>query len=800
MSKPKLTIMLVALSLIAGCASLDDDSRLALDRARTLFEKDPDACLEQTTLVLNGHPHHADARRMAALSLESVEQFHRAAREWAFIIDARPSEQRVLEAHRAIVRISRHTLGDLPHLVRKPPRGEERERILMTFASCDALLEADPSSWEARFTKACCMYRLGLYHRARPFATELVQERPTSEGARYLLVLIKEQQIGLHERALETLADLIRGDDENFRRQAASHVIHLLEDPTLADASRNNLRGHLLRFARAGDNVPEDIAAWLERYEALAVEERRQLRRGRLIAAVDRARTAGRWNEAWTRLQSSEEMDSEVDVLRKQVAGDWATELLDAGEHALARERLTEARNIVEELAPLLPHLGDVQRSDSEQYVTRVESAELTIGIASKLAEAEKFIRLLRAEPARQILDKLPEQLPDELQSEARALLGEALALQGEHAEALALLDSVEFSEPRQRRVYGILLAEANRADEARTVLENLPYGYLAADALAALLQALEQQRSWDELLGRLLTVPRPLSPELRELRARACTAQGNILLRRRLPDAALKLIVSHTDPDERSQAPVFPVFLEALIATNQVFDAKEAVNSALPEVLGALSTELSTLVADRVAPHVEEAERFGLLQHLRDALPEEKSAQVYALWPRFGSYLPEPGAYIARYRATTTTEHGADLAPTYVEQTLDWAAPGYRVNTPNAPTEEWTESNGIWVRITQKGEMRIPVRVGAEENQRPRIEYEVDGTPWVAELVESGRQVTVDSTVYHGCLRVKLYPKTDGKESIFLDLAPLRGEVRREVFGAGKLQFTRELIEWRQR
>ncbi|MEM7165973.1 MAG: hypothetical protein AAF581_10935 [Planctomycetota bacterium] len=800
MSRAYPSLLLIVLVSLSGCASLDEHSLQALERARALIHEDPNACLEQATIVLNEHPHHADARRLAALALEDLEKYHRAAREWAFIVDARPSAQRVLEAHRGIVRVSRWTLGDLPHIVRKPPRGEERSRILVAFAACDAILEADPLDWEARFTKACCMYRLGLYHRARPFATTLVQERPQSEGARYLLVLIKEQQIGIHERALETLADVIRSNDADFQRQASNHVIYLLEDSTLPESARNNLRGHLLRFARAGDEVPEEVAAWLERYEALAVEERRQLRRERLLAAVERDRQALNWDAAWTRLRESEELDTEVDALRRAVAIDWATELIENGEHALARERLTEARNLAEQLTPLLAHLPDNLRGDSEQLATRVTEAELTVGIATKLAEADKYIRLQRATPARQILDKLPENLPEALAIEARALTGEALALQGENAEALTILDSVELSEPRQRRVYGILLAEAQRADEARAVLEALPYGYLAADALTALLHALETQRSWDDLLARLLTVPRPLSGELRELRRRACTAQAKILLRRRLPDAALKLIFSHTEVDERGVAPIFPVFLESLIATEQLGDARDAVNGASPSVLSALSTELSTLVADRVAPHVAESERFGLLQHLRNSLPEEKAAQIYALWPRFGNYLPSPGSYIARYRATATTEHGKNLEPTYVEQILTWSAPGYSVSTANATAEEWTETDGVWVRSTQKGEMRIPVRIGPEDAPYPRIEYDIDGAAWIAELVESGNRVAVDTQEYHGCLRVRLTPKDGGDEAIFLDLAPLRGEVRRQVFGAGKLQFTRELIEFKTR
>ena len=47
----------------------------------------------------------------------------------------------------------------------------------------------------------------------------------------------------------------------------------------------------------------------------------------------------------------------------------------------------------------------------------------------------------------------------------------------------------------------------------------------------------------------------------------------------------------------------------------------------------------------------------------------------------------------------------------------------------------------------------------------------------------------------YRGCLRVRLVPNGEIEESIYLDLAPEMGEIRREVYRDGSLQFVRELV-----
>ena len=126
----------------------------------------------------------------------------------------------------------------------------------------------------------------------------------------------------------------------------------------------------------------------------------------------------------------------------------------------------------------------------------------------------------------------------------------------------------------------------------------------------------------------------------------------------------------------------------------------------------------------------------------------------------------------------------------------MTWDNDRFVVTGKSTPEERWWVENDTWHRETGVGEMLIPVRSSSAEIAEPQ-EYEIGNTRWTAEVVETGTRVRIDERSYAGCLRVRLVPNGETKESIYLDLAPRIGEVRREVFRDGSLQFVKELVRF---
>lgn len=793
--------LLMPLLILLGCASLDDTSRLALDNAEALLESEPERSLRQALSVLESYPDNIEAHRLAAIALENLQRYDDATQEWEYLIsqEDRLETESFLEAHAGVIRNVVAQLGDLPHRVAEPPQGALRARIVKAFNSCDTILEYEPADRFAQYSKAALLYRMGLPHRARPILTEIVGSEPNNAAARFVLNLVREQQIGVHDRAIREFCSLVRCDDPDIQRQAAQHLIYLLDDPKLDEGTKDNISGNLLRFANNPKGVPTEVLAWSQRYSELSshrIEERRQ---SRVLQEIEAAQELRDWERGWRLLTELSGNDPELKRRRVRFAELWCQELLSASEQLLERGQVQEAKQRAEMIAKLpTDHFPESLKGRIHGFTSKLDTALAANALQATIEQVHAAIAKRDGAKALTLLEGIESaKAPRELRGRLDTLRAEALYLTGDKNTALQLLDAQEeLEDPRHQRIYGILLTDARRSEEAQQVLESLPYGHLTGKALESLLMSLEQQKKWEEILGRLLSI-HPLPEQYRVIRRNACYEAANIRLRRKDPRGALQVLDTYLDETEMTRPPVHEIYLGGLLATSQTDRASEIIETFGIDNLLPLSTDLMDQIAQKIAPDLPGQQRFRLLSTLEAQEDGITGDLLDNLWAEFGHYLPKPGSYSIRYRSVQMGS-GTNQEPTYLTQTLRWERNEFVVAGEKAPKERWREKSGVWMRQTSLGEMRIPVRAVGSPPHAP-LSYRMQNTDWTAEIVETNNLVSIDGQNYRGCIRVRLVPDGETEESIYLDLAPRIGEIRREVYSAGELQFVRELISFNQ-
>ncbi|MGE3163463.1 MAG: hypothetical protein AB7O52_01005 [Planctomycetota bacterium] len=789
-------VILVVLLASVGCSSLDSASRDAMRRARTIVQNEPAAALAEAQSVLQRHPSHVGARRLAALALEGLGQMDAASREWELVLANDDSDEDDLwAAHLGRLRTLDSMLGPIPDQVtaisaQAPP-------LLPALASCDALLMRKSHSRELRIKRGELLYRLGRHLEGAEQFDSLLRDDPNDPLVGYLRALITEHQRGIDDLAIRRFCDLANCDDESIRTLAAAHLIFLVDESDLDDITRDNVRGNLVRMARTEESSPR-IRSWVlenERRSAANWSERQIARQIRDVAA---AREHGQWDHAWSLLQALPPELPTVALERRAVATAWVSALVETGVGLLAQGNTAGARESADQLLritgeSLPPELVEQVRAFTEDLAM----TEARSRLASELTQVEQALEKQDARAALTLLDGIDDVtgIPTALGRQIREMRAEALFLAQQPAESLSLLDGLRpLTQPRLQRIHGILLARAGRSDEALTVLEGLPLGHLAGSALEAYLQALEQQKNWDAILARMLILD-PVPDEFRAIRRRACFEAANIRLRRRNPQAALDLLSAHLDGNELGLPPVHEVYLQCLLKTGQIEQIYELIQLQGVDRVPQVSFGLATDIASKVAPLFADADAFVLLKNLETNNPGSATEQLMPLWARFGSYLPAPGNYSRSYRVTEMDSQGRTQDTRTIEQSLHWSSGGFEVTEQNLPgSERWEVRDDVWVRKTRRGEERIPTRVAGPPPYAP-LTYKLGDGDWSAEVIETNANVTIESKRYSGCIRVRLTSSLLPQEVTLLTLAPEVGEVKREIQQLGTTSLVRELL-----
>lgn len=789
--------LLWLLATIVGCSALDHSGRDAMKAARRTVVESPELALSHVERVLERYPDHVPAKRLAATALENLGRLEDSSREWARVLANDDSGRKDLWiAHLGQLRTLGTLIGEIPNEIEIDSK--QAPTLGTALESCEALLTRKPENRELRVKRGELLYRLGRQEESAAQLDDVLKDFPSDPLVTYLRTLVTEHQKGLDDVTIRQFCELANADDDRVRGLASKHLIFLIEVANIDGVTRDNVRGSLIRMARS-ENCGPEIRAWVKDNESATAANMSDRQVARQIRDVVAARELGHWAHAWNILKSLPEADSTVAEERILVATGWGNSVVEKGGDLLSQGNLAGARGSVDELAAIagVPVADDL-RQRIQSFSNDVAQAEARSRIARELRQVEEALRLQDAETALGMLDAIDELggQTGVLERQIREMRAEAWYLANEPMEALTILDRLRpVTTPRLQRIHGILLARAGRSDEALVVLDGLPLGHLVGTALEAYFHALEQQKDWDAILARMLTLGPVVPDEYRTIRRLACFEAAQIRLRRRNPEAALELLNAHLDGNELGLPPVHEVYLQCLLKTGQIEQIYELIQLQGVDRLAPVSFGLASDIATQVAPLFSDADAFRLLRTLDANTPGSATEQLMPLWSRFGSYLPRPGDYRVSYRVTDMNSQGRVVETRSVEQQLRSTNGGFDVTEQNLPgSVRWEVRDNLWIRKTSRGEERIPVRVSGPPPYEP-INYKLGDADWTAEVIETNGRVTIDNKTYAGCLRVRLTNSTTPQEVTLLTLAPDLGEIRREVQQLGVTSYVRELV-----
>lgn len=791
-------VCLMILILLAGCAGMDPASRHSLDTARSAVDSDVTLALREARAVLERHPENLEARALAARALSSLDRYVESAHEWTFVVENDDaSYEDLITSHRGRLNTLKMLLGPPPHEPDANRSPTDRDWMRAGLESCEFIIDEEGADEATRLAQADLLYRLGMSHKAQPILSEVLQDSPQQELAQYLQTLVQEQQSGVDEVTIRSHCRLVRAQDAEVRRLAATHLIYLLDGQERPELVKDNIRGNLLRFARedAGE-VPVEIAQWAREHQEIAADKIDSRRLARQLSEIDGAEKRREWNRGWRLLGQLPASDAQVQARRRSFIDAWCLELVQVGEQLIEQGDLEGARKQADTLAQLpRGELPDASSTLAQEFEGRLKTAETRSSLSGDLKRIEEALQRRDFTEAFAILETMSDTgLPTELKRQILAFRAEALYQSGDHKSALQILDELQDpSTPRHQRIYGILLAKMGRGEEAQSILENLPLGHLAGDALSAYFEALRQQKNWDAILARMLAM-RPLPEEYRPVRRDACFEAASIRLRRRNPRGALKMLETHLPGDELGMAPVHEVYLQSVLAVGQVESAQELIQLQGVDALPPVSDRLARKLAEEVAPLFPESESFQLLKNLESNSPGTVRDQLMALWSRFGDYFPKPGNYTAQVRSYDVDGDGGPAEAKSFTQNMNWIDGGFEVKCDDMPNERWTISDGIWTQITPGGDRRIPVRVTGPPPYEPTT-FIQGSQQWTAEIMETNARVEINSVEYLGCLRIRLTPGDSSGHSTILTIAPEVGEIRREELTDRRVRFIREIV-----
>lgn len=781
-------IATIACVFLAGCAGADRATEERIETAKQCLANDPEAALRELEPVFEDHPSHIRARRLRAVALERAGRPEEAIEAWAFVIHARgkQSDRMRLEAHNQFARLVLERLGELPDCVTTPPEGEERELIVAAQTSLTTILESDPHHRFALLGKANTQYRLGLAERALPLVDQRLTDAPDDEEASFLRGLLLEQMAPSDPQARATFFQLSQSRTPAIRAAVASHLLHLWNEGDMAQEPRDNIRGVLLRMLRDGEFVPEVLRAW---EETLGRQEQEQLESRRLaveLAEVEGLVAAGDFHQAWWILAGLPAEHAVVVAKRREVAEAWARGLLESGGRQLAARRLDEARATREAMAAIPPEaIPPTLAREMQRFRDELIAVDRTLQLKLGLGRAEDAMRRRQPQEALSHLEGLELIASGEQRDQLFLIRAHALLAWGDRKGALLAFDEVSrLKEISDKREYALLLVEAGRAEEATEFLDLLPLGAMRGEVLDALIASLEKQGKWESILSRLADLS-PLPKRLVPVRRKACVEACDRWLRIGNPERAMRVLKSYAEAADLEQPPLIGIYLQAAIRTGDTAASKRLLLESDASTFAALPEDIVLEGLERLGGSLGDAERYGLLQRLERGGGDEVEARLAQLAPRFGRYLPVPGSYRVNYRITTPLTEGDGEETRTIALAWTWDGDRFQVEGDGFPAETWWIEDSVWHRETPDGEILIPVRVQGG-GPMPRTTFPLRGLDAGAEIVEAGTRVAVGDEVFDGCLRVRLNTGGANGEQIFLDLAPSRGEIRREVVRGG--------------
>lgn len=785
-------LAIIGCLLLAGCSGIDRSAQERIDSAKKLLSTSPEQALAQLAPVLDQYPKHVRARRLQALALEASGDTQGAIDAWGYVINSHSSqsERLLLDAHTRFSRLTLAELGDLPDRVVESPQGVERERIVALQTSLNFLLENAPDDRFALLSKAGCLYRLGPPNQPLPVIARVVELYPGDEPALFLQALAQEQMEPRDPQALATYFHLAQSESEETRRVVAKHLIFLASAETTDAESRENVRGVLLRMLRDRDSAPEVLLGW-DREHGSAERDRIEAHRLDLqFHEIDALVAAGEYQQAWWVLDEMPLQHPGAKEKRKEVAEAWARRLVDKGSERLAARRLDEARDARKALDAVPSELLSTALAERVQRFTQdLGSVDRTLQVKLGLGRAEEALRRRQPQEALTHLEGLEALATGGDRDELFLLRAHALLDWGDRKGALQAFDKVtKLKEIADKRSYALLLVENGRAEEATEFLDLLPIGAMRGEVLDALIESLEKQGKWESILARLSDLT-PLPKRLIPVRRRASTEAADRWIRIGNSERAMRVLRSYLEPAELEQPPIIGLYLQAAIRTGETATAKRLLLDGDARRFATLPPEVVLEGVERLGGSITEQERYALLQRLErmgHVGGEEVETRLAQMAPRFGRYLPAPGTYDVRYRITETLADSDGEEVRSLSVTWRWEGERFLVEGDGFPAESWWVEDDIWHRETPEGELLIPVRVEGGP-PLPRTTFPLRGFDAGAEIVEAGTRVTVGDTTYEGCLRVRIITGGAEQEQILLDLAPDRGEVRREVMRAGK-------------
>lgn len=797
-----IVLLLGAVAVPIGCSSTGRSTAQELREAEQLRESDPDAALVRLETFTRRHPNHVGGQRALALVLEELDRPQEAIAAWARVLSSPEANAAATdEAHQATGRLVLRVLGPPPHRVTDGPAAEAAAWVDHGERAFQALIDRKPRDPSVLYGRALMQYYRGAFAAAATLLSQLLEQEPNNFAARYLQKLNEEHLVGISARLIREFAAAIPSAPAEVRRELVLHLLDIANRDGLDDRSRFEVTASLEEL-QSGPSLPVELR---QEIVALSAERQRMADRARardLARAAERAKERNEWSRGWLLLTEAVKLDESHGSERRAFGTQWAQRLTIQLTEAVKQEDADAAETFQRQLEQIpLSDLPSDLAGTARQVLADYRVFHDRVGLAAQLGQVERLLADSKPEEAIKILDEIEPRVSPSGRVEFDILYSRALAGWGREAEALEILDELYTSGRLQAhrdnvvyRVYGLLLAEAERGDMARRVLEDLPLNLFNSAAFEALIHALEQQGEWETILARLESlsfVPETYRASLRKAAAEAARRR----LRTGDPDGALRLLESYLQKPDFETFVVQEVYLLVLIELGDFDRASDLILTADPAIVGSIPQRMLTEVKQKALRELTGFAQFQLFEKLLEIQPDaEVKGWTVRLWPQYGSYLPKPGNYTIAYEIRDLTPDGKVKRSQQVSWKMTWQDGGFEVDLGNGNTEEWREVEGTWLRIADDREEQLPVRVEGSPPYRV-VQFESGDQLWSAQVVSAGISVTVGRETYEGCLEIRLVNEENQSHTQTYFVAPRVGTVRWEEAKLGAKEKVREII-----
>ncbi|MFN0059726.1 MAG: tetratricopeptide repeat protein [Planctomycetota bacterium] len=783
------TCMLVVLALLfaSSCTSLERRTRSELSSAESALGTQPEEALRRATMVLAKQPRELRAHRIKAQAHAALGQQPEALREWQFLYANRaalkPSELELTLRNLGLTHLL--VLGDLPDRVDAVPAGSLRDALSEALTAFSALIELHPQDADARFGKAECQFRIGMFARAHEMMESLLAASPDNFAYQYLHARVAEQLVGATVETVNRYTRVALGGDTKYSRQAATHLVWLAGQRGIAP----ELAAELRKALESCRQESPELRNQLDRWHAENAQREADAESERLAREANQARQRGNWLRGWELLNESE-ASPKHEANRIEYAQAWANALNDSARKCLANESRDLVLPTLEGYAKLPVTLLTTElRAEQEELALKLRSIASIVITEDALRRARETLEQRRGPEALEILDEVAEQVPAELLQQFELAYAEALANWQRDGEALDLLDRLQrdgalaarMDEPVYR-LYGVLLARTGRGEEAEKVLEMVPLHLFNNEAFEALLLSLEQRGNWEAVLARLqgLSV---LPEQYRPLLIRCASQAAARRLRSGDAKEALALLDAYLRTEDFSHVEVQPVYLQILIGSEDYERATDLILTADASLLDMMPAHLIDTVKSKAEKKLSADQRFSLYLALsKRGADADLEQRLKDMWPSYGNYYPTPGNYVLRYKIQLVTQKDGEGEIEKLEQQLTWDTDHFKVQQVKGTNEEWRFERGVWTISFGGRTQRIPVRASGTPPY-PVEQFQMDGSTWSAQIMAAGVDAEVSGKTYCACLKVRIINEAQQDQYSELTLAPEVGVVLREDY-----------------